>query len=51
MNSDCIGCHYLVDFGRGDRICTAPNGCRLDSTDDYYFDGKAKTSDIGGFGI
>ena len=51
MNCDCNGCPYFVDFGSGDRICTAPNGCRLDSTDDDYFNGNAKPSDIGGFDI
>lgn len=48
---DCIGCPYFVDFGSGDRICTAPNGCRLYSTDDDYFNGNARPSDVGGFDI
>ena len=30
MKSDCIGCPYFVDFGSGEKMCTAPSGCRLD---------------------
>ena len=51
MNSDCIGCPYFGDVGRGEKVCTAPIGCRLDSTDDDYFTGDAKPSAIGGFDI
>lgn len=31
MNNDCVGCPYNIEFGKSDRICSAPNGCIMES--------------------